>query len=155
VSAFVLALLFACVEDEEATYAQYNGDDESVSVEVGVDTRYVVEDDGTEVPESVSVPLMSSTGTVDIGTGTVTPSAGPIGTVHSVIVEVASDYADDVDRVTVRTASDGRGEDEYELDRDSAGEGYWVFELESQGEEDEVRTDTLTFFLYAEVDSEE
>jgi hypothetical protein len=116
VSAFVLALLFACVEDEEATYAQYNGDDESVSVEVGVDTRYVVEDDGTEVP---------------------------------------SDYAGDVDRVTVRTASDGRGEDEYELDRDSAGEGYWVFELESQGEEDEVRTDTLTFFLYAEVDSEE
>lgn len=154
-SVFVLALLFACVEDEEATYAQYNGDDENVSVEVGADTRFVLDEDGAEVPETVSVPLMSSTGAVEVGTGTVSPSAGPIGTVHAVLVEVSSDYAGDVDRVAVRTASDSRGEDQYDLDRDSAGEGYWVFELESQGEDGEVRTDTFTFLLYAEEDSEE
>jgi len=155
VSAFVLALLFACVEDEEVTYAQYNGDDESVSVDVGADTRYVLDEDGVEVPETVSVSLMSSTGAVEVGTGTVSPSAGPIGTVHAVMVEISSDYAGDVDRVAVRTASDGRGEDQYDLERDSAGEGYWVFELESQGEDGEERTDTLTFLLYTEEDSEE
>lgn len=154
--ALALTLLFACVEDEEATYTQYNGDDQSVTVDVGVETRYVLAEDGvTEVPEVASVVLTSSTGTVELGTGTVSPSAGPIGTFHTVVVEVVPDYADDIDRVTVRTDSGERGEDEYELDRDSTGEGYWVFELESEGEDGEQRTDTLTFLLYEEVESGE
>jgi hypothetical protein len=154
--AATLVALLACTPDEEVTYAQFNADDNSVEVEVGVDTRYVLSDDGvTEVPESVETVLTSNTGTVEIGTGTVTPSAGPIGTVHEVSVEIADDYAADVDRVTVRTSSGDRGEDEYDLDRDSTGEGYWVYELESVGEEGEQRTDTLTFLLYEEVDTEE
>ena len=74
----------------------------------------------------------------------------PVGTLHTVTVEVLDDYAEDVDRATVVTASDGRGKDEYDLDRDSAGEGIWVFELNSVGEDDEVRTDTFTFRLYEE-----
>ncbi|MDP2316781.1 MAG: hypothetical protein Q8P41_28060 [Pseudomonadota bacterium] len=151
----VFALLAACTEPDEATYTQYNGDDDSVSVEVGVETRYVVADDGTESPETAQTELTSSTGAVVIGTGTVSPSAGPIGTFHTVIVEVDEEYAEDVDRVAVRTASGERGEDEYDLERDSTGEGYWVFELESQGEEGEQRTDTLTFLLYEEVESGE
>jgi hypothetical protein len=151
-----LTLLSACVESDDVTFTQYNGDDQSVSVDVGSDTRFVLADDGvTEVPESAAVVLTSSTGAVEIGTGTVTPSAGPIGTMHTVMVDITEEYAEDVDRVTVRTDSGDRGEDEYDLERDSAGEGYWVFELESQGEDGEQRTDTLTFFLYEEVASEE
>ncbi|MDP2306502.1 MAG: hypothetical protein Q8P18_10800 [Pseudomonadota bacterium] len=151
-----LALLSACVVADDVTYLQYNGDDQSVSVDVGSDTRYVLDDDGvTEVPEAVSVVLTSSTGAVEIGSGTVSPSAGPIGTIHRVSVEISEAYAEDIDRVTVRTDSGDRGEDEYDLERDSAGEGYWVFELESQGEDGEQRTDTLTFLLYEEVASEE
>jgi hypothetical protein len=144
-------LVVACTEDDEPTYVQYNDDGNEVEVEVGVDTRYVLDDDGvTEIPETVSVALTSSTGSVEVGTGTVSPSAGPVGTLHTVTVEVLDDYAEDVDRATVVTASDGRGKDEYDLDRDSAGEGIWVFELNSVGEDDEVRTDTFTFRLYEE-----
>lgn len=149
--ALLVVLVVACTEDDEPTYVQYNDDDNSVEVEVGVDTRYVLDDDGvTEIPESVEVALTSSTGSVEVGTGTVTPSAGPVGTLHTVTVEVLSDYAEDVDRATIVTASDGRGKDEYDLDRDSAGDGIWVFELVSVGEADEVRTDTFTFRLYEE-----
>lgn len=151
-----LVLLSACEVVEEVTYTQYNGDDQSVSIEVGTDTRYVLDTDGlSEVPEVSSVVLTSSTGAVEIGTATVSPSAGPIGTIHTARVEIVDEYAGEIDRVTVRTASGDRGEDEYDLERDSAGEGYWLFELESQGEDDEQRTDTLTFFLYEEVASEE
>ena len=154
--AVVLTLLFACVEDDETSYVQYNGDDQSVTVDVGVETRYVLAEDGvTEIPEVASVVLTSSTGTVELGTGTVSPSAGPIGTIHTVTVEVVEEYAADIDRATVRTDSGGRGEDEYDLERDSTGEGYWVFELESEGEDGEQRTDTLTFLLYEEVETGE
>jgi hypothetical protein len=150
--------LAACTQDDEVTYTQYNAEDNAVTIDVGADTRYVLADDGvTEVPESVETPLTSNTGSVEIGVATVTPSAGPVGTTHTISVVVYDDYADDIDRVAVRTASGDRGEDEYDLDRDSTGEGYWVMELESEGEADEVRTDTLTFRLYQEVaaDTEE
>ncbi len=150
-----LALLLACVEDDETSYVQYNGDDDSVEVQVGVDTVYVTDEDGNEVAETASTVLTSSTGAVEIGMGTVDPSAGPIGSVHRVSVEVYEEYASEVDRVTVRTDSGDRGQDEYDLERDSAGEGWWVYELESVGEEGEERTDTLTFLLYQEEKTEE
>lgn len=150
-----LALILACVEDDEASYVRYNDDGNAVDVEVGVETRYVTDEDGNEVAETVSTALTSSTGAVEIGVGTVDPSAGPIGTIHTITVEVYDAYADDVDRVTVRTDSGERGEDEYDLERDSTGTGWWVYELASAGEEGEVRTDTLTFLLYQEEDDEE
>ena len=39
-----LALLVGCSQDDEATYVQYNGDADSVEIEIGVDTRYVTVD---------------------------------------------------------------------------------------------------------------
>ena len=150
-----LALLFACTQDDEVTYVQYNGDADSVQVDVGVETRFVVDEAGEEVAETATTPLTSTTGAVEVGVGTVDPSAGPIGTIHTLSVYVYDEYAEDVARVTVRTDSGDRGEDEYDLERDSAGEGWWVFELESVGDEGEVRTDTFTFRLYEEDVSED
>lgn len=150
-----LVLLAGCSEETETEYVQYNGDGDAVQVEVGVPTRYVTDDEGSEVAEVVATVLRSSTGAVEIGTGTVDPSAGPIGSVHRVVVQVYDDYATDVDRVAVRTESGERGEDVYELERDSAGEGWWVYELESVGEDGEERTDTFTFLLYEAEESEE
>ena len=148
--ALVLGLA-ACTPAEEITYAQYNAEDNVVDIEVGVETRMVLAEDGvTEVPETVETVLTSSTGAVEIGLATVSPSAGPIGTTHTVSVVVADEFAGDIDRVTVLTDSGDRGDDDYALDRDSAGEGYWLLELESQGDEGEVRTDTLTIRLYQE-----
>lgn len=150
-----LALFFGCAQDDETSYVQYNGDADAVQIDVGVPTRYVTDEEGNEVAETVSTPLTSSTGAVEIGVGSVDPSAGPIGSLHRVVVEVYDDYAAEVDRVTVRTDSGARGQDEFDLERDSAGEGWWVFELESVGEEGEERTDTLTFVLYQAEASEE
>lgn len=151
---FLLALV-ACIEEDVATYTQYNGDDDSVVVDVGAETRYVTDDDGTTRTEDVSVELTSSTGALTVGTATVDPSAGPVGTLHGLTVEVDTDYSADVDRVTVFTASETRGEDEYLLEKDSAGDGVWFLELESIGEAGETRADTLTFRLYQEDTTEE
>lgn len=218
-------LLVACDEESETTWDQYNGDTDHVSIDVGLDTRYVAEGDaaadctagltfdeaegprpppaadtggadtggadtggadtgdsgdsgdtggadtgdsgdtgdtgdsgdtgGDElVPEVSAVVLSSNTGAVSVGWGCVSPSAGPIGTVHQVKVRVAPDYKDAVERVSIRTASGDRGEDEYDLEKDATGEGYWVTELQSQGEPGEVRSDTFTFRLWQAVSSE-
>lgn len=126
--------LLACSGSEEITWTQFNGTDDSLTIDVGV----------PDVEPAVSVDLSSSTGEVVVGTATVDPGGGPIGTEHDVVVEVFDDYQDIVDRVSVRLSSDQRGDDEFELDQDSADEGVWKTTLVSVGSEGEVRQDTLT-----------
>lgn len=133
-------LLLACESEEEAVWVQYNSGGESVEVQVGA----------AEVLDPVQIPLTSSTGAVEIGVATVTPGGGPIGTIHDVLVEVYGDYDSDIDRVSVRTSSGERGEDEYDLSQDSAGDGFWLLQIESVGEEGEQRTDTLELRLWQE-----
>ena len=55
-----------------------------------------------------------------------------------------------MDRVSVRTSSGERGEDEYDLVQDSAGDGFWLLQIESVGEEGEQRTDTFELRLWQE-----
>ncbi len=136
----MLFLLLACGDDEEINWVQYNAADDLVEVEVGA----------SDVLDPVSAPLHSSTGEVEIGSGTVDPGGGPIGTEHRVVVELFDDYDQDIGRVTVRTTSGDRGEDEYELTPDSTGKGIWLVEVVSVGEEGEIRTDTLRFRVWTE-----
>lgn len=98
----------------------------------------------------MSATLHSTTGEREVGTGSVDPGGGPIGTTHTVLVEVASDYVDLVGRVSVRTDSGGDKQDEYDLDADSTGEGIYKIEIVSVGESDTTRDDTLTFRLWSE-----
>lgn len=135
----------ACAGDDEVTWTQYNAGDETVTVGVGAE----------EVAAPVSVPLNSNTGEVSVGTGTVDPGSGPIGTVHNVIVTVLEAYKDDVDRASVRIDSGDRGVDEYNLTADSTGEGIWVYSLESVGEAGETREDAFTFRLWSQDATEE
>lgn len=140
----MLALVFvlaACDQDETVTWKQYNADDDTLTLEVGVD----------DLLPAVSAPLTSNTGAVEIGTATADPGGGPIDTLHTLKVEVFAEYAEDVDRVSVRLDAGDRGEDEYDLDADSTGEGIWVLQVRSVGDVGEVRTDTLTFRLWDEV----
>ena len=139
-----IALFFAgCIEDTEPVWEQYNADDNSVVIAVGQ----------ADLLPDVEIVLTSSSGTIPIGVGSVSPGGGPIGTLHAISVVVDGAYAAEVDRAAIRTDSEGRGEDEYDLDADSAGEGYWYSELESVGSDGESRSDTLTFRLYQEVES--
>jgi hypothetical protein len=140
--ASLLLLALGCTS-KEVTWTQYNADTDALNVQVGT----------TDLLPAVSTALHSNTGEVEIGTASVDPGGGPVGTRHVVRVEVGADYKDDVDRVSVRTTSGDRGEDEYDLTADSAGEGLYVYTLESVGEDGETRDDTFTFRLWSASDT--
>jgi hypothetical protein len=136
-------LALDCSEDTDPNWVQYNSDEDFVSLEVGA----------SEELDPVSCDLTSEVAGLVIGSASVTPGGGPIGTEHSVLVIVDDEWENEVGRVTVRTDSGERGEDEYELEADPADEGYYGLTIVSVGEEGEQRTDTLTFRLW--YDSEE
>lgn len=138
-------LLMACKGDDEVEYTQFNVDDDELVISVGAE----------EVLDPVSTVIRSTTGEVEIGSAAVSPGGGPIGTDHEVVIIVFDDYQDQVDRVSVRTLSPGRGEDEYDLIQDSADEGYYKLTITSAGEPDEKRDDTLTFRLWQASPTEE
>jgi len=145
-SGLLLALLFmACNGKDEVEYTQFNVDDDEVTIQVGV----------SDLLDPVNTVIRSTTGEVEIGSGEVSPGGGPIGTDHEVVIIVFDDYQDQVDRVSVRTSSPGRGEDEYDLIQDSADEGYYKLTITSAGEPDETRDDTLTFRLWQASTTEE
>lgn len=137
-AAFIVAGPLSCGEDDEPTYVQFNADDDELTVEVGAD----------EVGPAETIDLHSTTGEVVIGTASVDPDAGPIGTEHVIRVQIDPAYENIVDKVTVRTDSDARGEDEYDLVADSADEGFYKLTIVSVGAEDEHRTDTLTIKVW-------
>ena len=130
----LLAVLLACTEGDEVTYAQFNADTDLLTIQVGTD----------EVLDPATISLYSTTGTVEIGTASADPGGGPIGTEHTLTVEIFDDWENDVSRVSVRTDSGDRGEDEYDLEADSADEGLYQIVLVSVGEEGESREDTFT-----------
>jgi hypothetical protein len=138
-----LSLLFGvCTEEQETAFLQFNATGESLTIYVGDDSRLEQED---------SIDLTSSTGLVVLGTATVSPAGGPVGTIHELSVVIDDEYEESVGRVTVRTDSGERGKDEYELEGDSADEGYWKITLVSAGDSDEVREDSFTIRLFEEV----
>lgn len=138
----LLTVFLGCEEETDPTYELFNASDASVEIEVGAEALL----------PATSLTLMSNTESVEVGAATVDPGGGPIGTFHTVRVEVMDDYVSAVDKVQIQTSSPGRGEDTYSLTRDSTGQGIWVFELESVGAEGEARTDTFTFRLLTEVE---
>jgi hypothetical protein len=75
-------------------------------------------------------------------------AAVPIGDILTVRVRVDEPWHAAVGRVSVRIDSGERGEDEVDLERDSAGEGFWEVALEAVGEPGETRSDTCTFRLW-------
>ena len=141
----VVAAAVGCKKDDEVTYTQFNAEDEVLEVHVGA----------AKIEPARTLVLHSSTGEVTVGSAAVEPGGGPIGTEHDIVVIVEDAYENLVDRVSVRTNSDSRGEDEYDLEPDSADEGFYKTILVSVGEPGEVRTDTLTFRLWDEDDDED
>jgi hypothetical protein len=141
----VVVAASGCNKDDEVTYTQFNADDDTLEIEVGA----------AETAPAITISLHSTTQEVTVGTAEVDPSGGPIGTEHEIVVIVEDAYENIVDRVSVRTDSPDRGEDEYDLDADSADEGFYKTTLVSVGEPGEVRTDTLTIRLWDEDDDED
>ena len=117
---------------------RFNADDQ---VTVGVVA-------GTELGDDVTGDLHSTTGAVTVGTGTVSPGSGPVGTLHTVTIRVAEEFADAIASAGVITDAGERGVEEVSLLQDSADNGLWWREITSVGVEGEERTDTFTFTLY-------
>ena len=132
-------LLLGC-EEEDVEYSQFNGTSDIIEVSVGVDE---------ELP-SAEINLLSSTGQVVVGTAAITPGGGPIGTRHTLVVNVDAQWEARVSRAVVSTDAGDRGTEEFTLERDSADAGYHQIDIVSVGEEGESRTDTLTIHLYTE-----
>ena len=130
----LIPAFLGCAKKKEVTYTQFNGSDDSMTIDVGVPT----------LEPANSIDLTSTTGQVIIGQATVDPGGGPIGTDHAIVVNVDDAYQQIVDRVSVRLKSPQRGVDEFEMQQDSADEGVWKLDIVSTGTADEVRTDTLT-----------
>ena len=133
-----LLCVAGCASDEEVTWVAFNGDADHVEVRVGADAP----------GDPVSTALTSSTGAVEVGTGSADPGAVAVGENVRVDVSVAPDWATTVTRVSVDVASEGRGERTFELAQDSAGVGLWTIALEAVGAPGETRTDTVTFRLW-------
>jgi len=132
-----LALLgLSCTGGDDVIYEQFNASGEELTVLVG-----------DEVGELAELPLLSTTGSVEIGLASVSPDSGPVGTLHTVEVTIHESWAHMVDSVDLLVQSPERGEQEFTLEPDSAYEGLYRLELTSAGFEDESRTDTLTFFV--------
>ena len=131
--------LLSC-EEEEVNYNQFNSTTDIMEISVGA----------SEELDPIEISLHSSTGQVVVGNATINPGGGPIGTRHTLVVEVDDTWEAQVSRVIVVTDSGDRGTEEFTLDRDSADPGYHQVDIVSTGEDGETRTDTLTIQLYTE-----
>jgi hypothetical protein len=123
--------------DEE--FDRFNGDD-SVTVRVTA---------STDLGDPVSTDLTSTTGAVIIGTGSVVPGSGPVGTDHQITVVLDDAYSDEVVKALVRADAGDRGVEDHDLVQDSANHGIWAGTLTSLGAEGEERSDTFTFELFS------
>jgi hypothetical protein len=137
---FWLALGFTgCNQDDvEATWVRFNNDEDFIEIEV----------EPGAVGDEILGDVTSTTGETVVGSIRVTPGSGPVGTEHTVVVQVLEAYEERVARVDIKAVSDDRGNRIFTLQQDSAELGVWVAELVSYGVDDEVRVDRLEPSLY-------
>ena len=137
---FGICLLgLGCGEEENEDFTQFNATTDTLMVSIGPDA-----DDTPSETE-----LRSSTGQVVVGTATLTPGGGPVGTEHMLVVEVADTWQGQVEEVVISIDSGARGIEEFTLKRDSADPGYHQIDIVSVGDEGEVREDLITLQLFA------
>ena len=126
----------ACPETEQEP-TQFNAQDEFLEVHVGVDS----------LEPMAERSLFSSTGIVEVATAQVDPGGAPFGTLHQIRVSILEDYQESVQEVYLDIDSGSRGTRSYMLTTDSAQPSLHVINIESIGDEEEIRTDTFTFRL--------
>lgn len=130
----VLGLLLGCAEEDPVEYEQLNSVEDVLEIQVGL----------LDVTEPLTVDLYSNTGSSVVGTATLDPGGGPVGTLHTLTVVISEpELIDKIDDVRVLADAQGRTNEEFFLTADSADESLYVTELVSVGSEDEQRTDLL------------
>ena len=135
---------------DTANYALFNCEDDASLIYVG--TEDVISDeacDGIDTINLLSSSCYIGENSNPVGSAAITPCGGPIGTEHKIVVQVNPLYGDQVDRASVRIHSDGRGTEEFDLDADADNNRLYKTSIISVGRDDEQRTDTIEFRLWA------
>lgn len=133
-----LGVMVSACNKDEIVWIQLNGKDV-------VDVQVV---DGPVVDDPAVLELTSAVEGRRVGEASVTPSAGPVGTLHEVVVVVDVDHEERVQRVVLVAAAGSRGRREWEMRQDPAFLSSWGIEVQSLGEVGEVRTDEFTIQLF-------
>jgi hypothetical protein len=161
-TAILWVLLSVACDDDEIVWVPFNAEEENLRIGVGEEVLPCPTEDEAALPGDLvcRIELHSNLGVTTVGTATVDPAQGPVGTEHFVTVIVFDDYETMVGRATVVVDSEAvsdldgdeetesRGEGEFEMRRDSADIGAYALTLQSLGAEGETRLDTLTIHLY-------
>jgi hypothetical protein len=130
----VLLTLLGCAEEDVVEYEQLNSSEDALEIQVGLQ----------EESAALTLDLNSNTGAFVVGTATIEPGGGPVGTLHTLTVLITDeDLANKVDLVSVITSAQGRSDEEFDLVADSADETFFRTELVSVGGDEEQRTDLL------------
>lgn len=138
----VLATVAGCNNEDEVVLRQFNNATDAIQVEITV---------GPVGPATV-VDLTSNTGAVIIGSATVEPGSGPVGTNHLLLIEVADEWQDRIEVAQITSIGE-RGTEEYDLRQDAADPGFFDLTLTSLGDEGEARTDTWSVTLWEPIDA--
>lgn len=133
-----VAVLSAC--NAEPEWVPFNAEGETVELRVTAEEA---------LGAAATRDLNSTTGAVVVGSVTVDPGSGPVGTDHRITVRVLDTWAEIVRRVTLDVDSGARGLESFELEQDSADLGGWVVSLTSLGDPGETRTDVITVGLFS------
>jgi hypothetical protein len=137
-------LALACNGDDELVVQPFNNAADTISIEVAPGPP----------GEAVTVDLTSNTGQVVIGSATVDPGRAPVGTNHTLVVQVFDEWEDRIELATITSQGD-RGIEEYPLRQDAADPGFFDLTLTSLGVEGETRTDVWRVTLFEPVDAPE
>jgi hypothetical protein len=133
--------LGGCTSGTDNDWFLFNSENDTIEVRVTEEEN---------LGDPVTIDLHSTTGAVVVGSATLTPGSGPVGTTHDLVVEVGETWAEQVGLVSVAADSGDRGVESFDLRRDSAALGLWVKSIESSGVAGESRTDVLTIQLFQE-----
>ena len=137
--AALFAIGLGCNKDEGAVWVRFNGDQDNYDISVTADET---------LGDGVQHELTSTTGASVVGTVDITPSSGPVGTDHRILVALDAVYEERVQRVDVVSDSGSRGVLRFTMEQDSAELYKWVLDVTSMGVVGEERVDTLTFELF-------
>lgn len=133
----LIALVSGCEKDPDVEWRQFNSASDTLSIEIAPG----------DAGAPLTVDLRSNTGAVVVGSATVDPARAPVGTDHTLLIEVLDTWEDRIGRATI-TSDGARGLEEYDLRQDSADRGFFDLTLTSLGEEGESRTDVWTVTLW-------
>jgi hypothetical protein len=149
------SLLWVGCNKDDVDWTRFNSEMDVLEVHV-TQSEEVVDIEGCAL-DTTCIDLHSRIEGAVIGTASVDPAAGPVGTLHKVLAVVGDDWEEQVGRVSL--SIDGpRGVEDFELEQDRANPGAWGLTIESvgsRGKSGEDRVDVVTILLWeAEVDTE-